>query len=612
MEITNVKVKNIKGYGEPGLDWNLSQTPIKSNRINLVVAPNGTGKSSLAIALQYVEGARIELKEKHRHNPTDEALRPQVSITVDGQVLTCDDEVNHIKSVFVPYVINSPLIADTKSYYIPGGGLNAIGQMTIEKNEMQATVPNKNEIRVDTAAIKRVFGENSKLLLTLNNYLGESRFIECIGKMRDIFYKFSTTQGRKNLVNAVKDKINTLEGTREELRGMIDDAFFAEIETEPYYAQYVSLMGNVHPEFTKLDYFLYFFQLLYLYEHNREAYNQAIKRAKFENEWEQFNQELRLLDTTGRNISAQETGNKVVVEYPLADSISNGQRDLLSFYCRLKQFERSVKTDRSYLLVIDEIFDYLDDANYIAAQYFLSKFLKECDANVFVVLFTHLDPNHFRSTVFSPNVLNILYLSEFAAKASPRMTSFLAFRQKLNRNNTADEVLYNNISAYFLHYNPSIMNIEKDLAARNEPNLPISWGKGSPFFQALIDEVNKYVSGEATYDPYAVATALRIRIEKVVYDLLSSINQTDFLNGEKCKTTKQKLCYAEEKGVSINEVYYMAIPIANDADHLAYVKGTNRLDEHPLVYKLNHPVLQNIVREVFEFNGNPITISTIH
>lgn len=133
MDITSIKVKNIKGYGDPGLDWNLSQTPIKSNRINLVVAPNGTGKSSLAVALQYVENVRIELKEKHRHNPYDENLHPIVSITVDGNTLICDDTVNNIKSVVTPYVINSPLIADTKSYHIPGGGLNAIGQMAIEK-----------------------------------------------------------------------------------------------------------------------------------------------------------------------------------------------------------------------------------------------------------------------------------------------------------------------------------------------------------------------------------------------------------------------------------------------------------------------------------------------
>lgn len=611
MDITNIKVKNIKGYGDPGLDWNLSLTPIKSNKINLVVAPNGTGKSSLAVALQYAENVRIELKEKHRHNPYDETFHPLVSITIDGNTLICDDTVNNIKSVVTPYVINSPLIADTKSYHIPGGGLNAIGQMAIEKIEMQATTPNKNEIKVNTTDIKSSFGKNSKLITTINNNLGDSHFIECIGNMRDIFSKYSA-QMRMSMVNAVIDKINSLDGTKEQLRRMIDNSYFSEIEAEPYYTQYVSLIGNVYPNLTKLDYFLLFFQLLHLYNHNRDAYNQAVKRAKFDNEWEQFSQELRYLDTTGRNIAAQETGNKVVVEYPLADSISNGQRDLLSFFCRLKKFYRSVNENKNYLLVIDEIFDYLDDANYIAAQYFLSKFMKECNANIFVVLFTHLDPAHFRSTVFSEKILNVLYLNDFSAKATPQMTSFLALRQKLDKSNAAENELYNKISAYFLHYNPSTESIEADLDARNEPNLRTSWGRCNIFFQVLIDEVNKYVSGDTAYDPYAVATALRIRIEKKVYVSLNPNNQNEFLTGTKCKTTKQKLNYAEEKGIHVNDIFYMAIPITNDADHLTYIKGTNKLDEHPLVYKLNHPVLRHIVSEVFDYSGNAITIDAIH
>lgn len=56
----------------------------------------------------------------------------------------------------------------------------------------------------------------------------------------------------------------------------------------------------------------------------------------------------------------------------------------------------------------------------------------------------------------------------------------------------------------------------------------------------------------------------------------------------------------------------MAIPITNDADHLTYIKGTNKLDEHPLVYKLNHPVLRHIVSEVFDYSGKAITINAIH
>jgi hypothetical protein len=50
----------------------------------------------------------------------------------------------------------------------------------------------------------------------------------------------------------------------------------------------------------------------------------------------------------------------------------------------------------------------------------------------------------------------------------------------------------------------------------------------------------------------------------------------------------------------------------NTPDRKIIIKGTNKLDEHPLVYKLNHPVLRHIVSEVFDYSGNAITINAIH
>ena len=94
------------------------------------------------------------------------------------------------------------------------------------------TTPNKNEIKVNTTDIKSSFGKNSKLITTINNNLGDSHFIECIGNMRDIFNKYSA-QMRMNMVNAVIDNINSLDGTKEQLRRMIDNSYFSEIEEEP-------------------------------------------------------------------------------------------------------------------------------------------------------------------------------------------------------------------------------------------------------------------------------------------------------------------------------------------------------------------------------------------
>lgn len=610
MNITNIKIKNIKGYGDPGLDWDLTAQPIKSNRINLVVAPNGTGKSSISIAFEYVKGPRITLQEKHFFNE-QEGLKSSVSITLDGNTLLCDNETNGIKGVIIPYVINSPLIADTKSHYIPGGGINSTGQMVIENVEMQGSIPMKQDLRVNTANIKDAFGGNSKILRTLNNYLPDSAFLNCIGQMKEIFNKFTSTQMRKNLVNDVLARINAIKGTEPQIRVAITDATFAEIEADGFYQQYIALMSSLHPEFSKLDLFLVFFQLCYAFEHDREVYYKAVKRAEFEQEWLGFNEELRLLNTTGRDIAAKEKENKVVVEYPKADAVSNGQRDLLSFYCRLKEFERSLSAGKKYLLIIDEIFDYLDDANYIAAQYFLTKFMKEKRVDVCVVLMTHLDPIHFRSNVFNTDTLNILYLKPVEAKATLAMTRFITLRQSLNKKDPADGDLYDKMSAYYLHYNPSLTNIKSELEKRNIEGLRVSWGEGTCYYEFIIGEVNKYLSGDSEYDPYAVATALRIRIEKICYDALSPIYKSEYLTGNKCKTTPQKLHFAFLKGVDVNEVFYMAIPLTNDADHLSFVKGTTILDEHPLIYKLDHPVLRHMVGEIFEFNGIALTIDSI-
>lgn len=43
--ITNIKVKNIKGYGDPATSIDFE---LKTNKVNLLYAPNGSGKSSLA------------------------------------------------------------------------------------------------------------------------------------------------------------------------------------------------------------------------------------------------------------------------------------------------------------------------------------------------------------------------------------------------------------------------------------------------------------------------------------------------------------------------------------------------------------------------------------
>jgi hypothetical protein len=92
--------------------------------------------------------------------------------------------------------------------------------------------------------------------------------------------------------------------------------------------------------------------------------------------------------------------NSLIVEWPKAHEISNGQRDVLSFITMLMKAKRNFR-QRNCILIIDEIFDYLDDANLISFQYFITTMIEEMKSqgkNFFPILMTHLDPlffNHF-------------------------------------------------------------------------------------------------------------------------------------------------------------------------------------------------------------------------
>jgi wobble nucleotide-excising tRNase len=134
-----------------------------------------------------------------------------------------------------------------------------------------------------------------------------------------------------------------------------------------------------------------------------------------------------------------------VLEFPLASELSNGERDLLTFVGLIYKLRLKLKNKKA-IIIIDEIFDYLDDSNILFAQYFLTKLIDECEENgidLYIVLLTHLDPVFFRSYAFGK--MSVYYLEPY---------------NKLIVNNDLMQILINreeksidnNMSLFFLHY----------------------------------------------------------------------------------------------------------------------------------------------------------------
>lgn len=220
---------------------------------------------------------------------------------------------------------------------------------------------------------------------------------------------------------------------------------------------------------------------------------------------------------------------------------------------------RNLKRGKKYLLIIDEVFDYLDDANVIAAQYYISNLLKDEKYEIYPIIFTHLDPKYFRNYIFKPSLLNVQYLKNVNAVGSVSMKSFITYREGLDKSNPTEMSLYDDLSKYFFHYSPNTIDRNADIHIR--PNLKITWAKDTCLKEYVLEELNKYFSAATQYDPYAVSLGIRYRIEKVMYDSFAGSNEKDeFINTHQ---TDKKLKYEEEHSALVPDAYYYLSAIHN-------------------------------------------------
>ncbi|CAI9429551.1 hypothetical protein MSHRCOH1_05005 [Candidatus Ornithobacterium hominis] len=120
--------------------------------------------------------------------------------------------------------------------------------------------------------------------------------------------------------------------------------------------------------------------------------------------------------------------------------ISSGQRDIMVFIAKLIECE--YQAERNCILVIDEFFDYLDDANVVAFQYYISTLIdsfKKSKRIIFPILLTHLDPNYLKHFCFNDSRLNVVYLKQINAQVSDKMAKLVANRENILIKNILDK-----------------------------------------------------------------------------------------------------------------------------------------------------------------------------
>lgn len=585
MNINTIEIKNIKGIDNKTFHFELVP-----NKPNILVAPNGFGKSSIAIAFDSLKRDHIELDEKNYYKK-ERTNTPILSLTLStGQELRADNKQNTISDFFDVFVINNQTIPKSVIQSFNG---NSFAKTTLDiiPTVLVQTIPQKVGFNYSSSQMRATFGINGNRLL--NNI---SSLFNCAYLFRRIedeidFTRFNLLKYKTSLDSSIS-LINQQIGTGKEVKNWIEINVLPTLQVLDEYQKLSSIIFSFRfPEIDDyVDLFLATWQILFIKNSLGANFKKACKYLYYLDEKEHYTKTIDSFNPVKDrfDIKPKEEGTSLIVRWPKAHEVSNGQRDILTFIALLFKAKRNFKK-RDCILVIDEIFDYLDDANLISFQYYISTFIDEMKRQkkrIFPILLTHLDPLFFNHFCFNNTKIKVSYLKDIKSKSNPQLLKLIYKRE--------DKIIQNNVDAYFFHFHPNTIAI--DLTTEFDAlKLNTDWAKPELFLKKIFRETRRYLFEDEAFDPLAICFGVRIKVENLVYDnIQDKENKRIFI--EEINGTKNKLHFAQKIGVQIPETYFLLGIIYNTSLHLTEGQDVTI----PLGLKLENGTIKQMILNIFK------------
>lgn len=580
MTINKIQVENIKGISARSFELD-----ILANRPSLLVAPNGFGKSSLAISFLSLQANKLSVHDDNSHR-SDTNLSSKLIIEYTDtenttHTLEANDTLNQISEHFDCFVINNQIKAKGVGRNF-GGRTTVSASIAVEPVTLIETIPSQEVFEYSYQTQKQDFGKNGKVLPNITTYFNDNKFIKILGENFSTLDRISQVRPQ-NTINDVIASLNDEVGTKDELRLWLINNRLAELEAVGPLNEISELILNSNLGVTTKDVsFLAAIQLHNVYALDKVKFKKAYKYSNYKLEKFEYAEMLKAFNSSWRSILPKEKGRKLVVEFPKANHISNGQRDVITFVALLYRAQNKLKRNNS-ILIIDEVFDYLDDANLVAVQYYITKLIdkyKKENRRLYPLILTHLNPYYFKNFAFSKQ--KIYYLDKREITPNAAMVKLLRNRER--------ETIKDDVSKYLLHYHSGQINKRAEFQALN---LRETWGEGNHFETFINNEIQKYLQDGEEFDPLSVCCAVRRKVEHLAYIQLIDANQQQaFLDIHK---TRVKLAYAERIGAVIPEYFYLLGVIYNDGMH--WREGQDNIS--PIAAKLENNTIKKLIGEVF-------------
>lgn len=578
MVISKIEINNIKGIGNLTINQN-----IHPNRPNILVAPNGFGKSSLAVAFKTLVANKIELKPEVEPIPKNGDPSVVLSLST-GQTIFADKDSNTIRDFFSIHVVTNPLLPTAKAQRF-GKVVTARASMNIEPTIVIKTIPKDVYFDYKLANMKRAFGASNKILMDISMLYSNYTFLNKVEKM--VNTHIFELKPYKNSISDILTIVNKLYiNTAIRIKDyIVANSVFARLCQEFYT---ISEFIKEELALDDVDAYLSTWQFITVKLEMGTNYKKALRYAEYIAKKRNLDNTLREINPFSDRfkIVSKEKNGSLIVEWPEAHMISSGQRDIMVFIAKL--IECQYQAERNCILVIDEFFDYLDDANVVAFQYYISTLIdsfKKSKRVIFPILLTHLDPNYLKHFCFNDSRLNVVYLKQVNARVSDKMAKLVEKREET----TVKDIL----DTHYFHFSDNSNDV--DFSEEFERSgLNKDWGVPEAFVKKINRELRTYLlQPEDKYDPLAVCFAIRRKVEELVYFKLQEEHRILFLSTH---GTNEKLHEAQKHGISIPETYFLLGIVYNHPLHIA---GNEDLSK-PLSMKLDNPSIKNMIRKLWE------------
>ena len=577
MHITSIQIKNVRGIQDKTIILNMIP-----NKPSILVAPNGSGKSSFAFAFQWLNRKRLKLDEDDAYNG-DVNNKPKLIITTDesNNTYIADENINNVSKRFGIFVINNGLKASSPGHH--NGVLMGKAKITIPDIELLGSKPNDVNLNDNFDEVYDMVALSKGLFPTITKLLSNKYFMASC----DI-HKLAISEKHIKVIQTELKQIKKYVGTIDKIHLKVESQNRVVFEEIPaiQYAEKVISRFCVNDNNTKI--LLKSIRLVTLVYNNKKKFKESVELANYKINEDKTKKLYDALNNTWKEIKPHRDHGKLILRIGDAQRISNGERDILILLGMLQKAKNAF-TKHDNILVIDEVFDYLDDANLVAAQHYVNTFIKELKdegKNIYPIILSHINPTYFRTFAFQD--MKVYYFNPLKyPNASDNMMKVVRKRNELERQDKEKADL---ISKYMLHYHPNYSRTMDDVIGMKEPN----WNDILIFKKYCLHQIKEYINGNR-YDSLAVCVALREMIEKYCYQKLKTEDQKEYFL-DKSFGTENKINYVESFNIVLPETFNLLGLIYNDPLHL---NNKNKIDLRQTLYsRLENNTIKGMILEI--------------